>query len=59
MFRYQTTYDCDELPETYVIFITEKDVLKAGFPVYHIERWIEETKELFNDDEHILYVNGA
>lgn len=51
--------DFDELPETYVIFITEKDVLKAGFPVYHIERWIEETKELFNDDEHILYVNGA
>ena len=48
-----------DLPETYVVFITENDVLMAGFPVYHIERWIEETKELFDDDEHILYVNGA
>lgn len=51
--------DFSELPETYVIFITEKDVLKAGFPVYHIERQIKETKEFFHDDEHILYVNGA
>ena len=48
-----------DFPETYVVFITENDVLMAGFPVYHIERWIEETKELFDDDEHILYVNGA
>jgi len=25
----------DKLKETYVIFITEKDVLKGNFPIYH------------------------
>lgn len=48
----------DELPETYVIFITEHDVLKGGFPIYHINRKIEETGMTFCDKSHILYVNG-
>lgn len=30
--------DFDELPETYVIFITENDVLGRGLPVYCVER---------------------
>lgn len=47
------------LPETYVIFITENDVLKKGYPLYHIERVIQENGELFDDGEHIIYVNGA
>lgn len=47
------------LPETYVIFITENDVLGKGLPLYHIERTIQETGELFADGEHILYVNGS
>jgi len=46
------------LPETYVIFITENDVLKAGKPVYHINRIVEETGEQFGDGAHIIYVNG-
>ena len=41
-----------------MIFITENDVLKAGKPIYRIERIIEETGEHFNDGEHIVYVNG-
>ena len=48
----------DNLPETWIIFITENDVLKNGYPMYHIERIIQETGELFNDAEHIIYVNG-
>ena len=48
----------DELPETYVIFITEHDVLRGGFPIYHINRKIEETGMTFCDKSHILYVNG-
>ena len=28
----------DTLNETYVIFITENDVLRGGLPVYHINR---------------------
>ena len=48
----------DALPETYIVFITEKDVRKGGLPLYHIERVVQETGELFDDAEHILYVNG-
>lgn len=52
--------DYAELPETYVIFITENDVMGAGLPRYHVERMIQELQhELFADGEHILYVNGA
>lgn len=50
--------DYKDLQETYVIFITEKDVLKKGFPIYHIERKILETDELFDDGSHIIFVNG-
>lgn len=52
--------DFEKLPETYVIFITENDVMEAGLPRYHIERTIQELQnQLFNDKEHIIYVNGA
>ena len=51
--------DYDKLPETYVIFITENDVLKKNRPIYHIERMIQETGEYFGDEAHIIYVNGA
>ncbi len=51
--------DYSKLPDAYVIFITENDVIGAGLPLYHINRWIEETHELFGDGSHILYVNGA
>lgn len=51
--------DTDKLPETYVIFITENDVLGGNKPIYHIQKAILETQELFNDGAHILYVNGA
>ena len=48
----------ENLAETYVIFITEKDVLGYGLPIYHIERMIQEVEEVFDDGEHIIYVNG-
>ena len=49
----------EELPETYVIFITENDVLGGNQPIYHINRIIEETGKAFDDGAHIIYVNGA
>lgn len=49
----------DNLPETYVIFITENDVMGRGKVLYQIERCILETSEMFEDGSHILYVNGA
>ena len=48
----------EELRETYVIFITERDVLKAGLPIYHIDRMIQETGKPFGDGSHIIYVNA-
>ena len=46
------------LPESFVIFITERDVLKGNLPLYHINRRIEETGGVFGDGAHIIYVNG-
>lgn len=50
--------DYDALNETYVIFITENDVLGLGLPIYHIDRTIRETGGVFNDKSHIVYVNA-
>jgi len=47
-----------DLPEIYVIFITEHDVWKRGKPLYTVRRTFEDTEEVFNDGTHILYVNG-
>lgn len=48
----------DELPETYVIFITENDVYRKGLPFYSVERVVTQTGQAFNDRLHIMYVNG-
>ena len=49
----------DALPETFVIFITEHDPLGKGLPIYHIDRRIKETGDLFDDKAHIIYVSGS
>ena len=46
------------LPETYIIFITKRDVLKLGEPIYFIERMIVGKDKLFDDGSHIVYVNN-
>ena len=48
----------EDLNETFVIFITENDVMKAGLPIYHIDRVVRETGKLFEEEEHIIYVNS-
>lgn len=50
--------DYNELAESYVIFITEKDSLRAKIPICHVERMIIETGEPFDDEEHIIFVNS-
>ncbi len=49
----------DELPDSYVIFITEHDVRRQGRPIHRFHRRDDETGELFDDGSHIIYVNGA
>ena len=48
----------EQLNETYVIFITEHDVLGDGLPIYHIDRIIRESGKVFGDETHIIYVNA-
>ena len=50
--------DYEKLNSTYVIFITENDILKSGLPIYHIDRTVKETGESFEDGAHIIYVNS-
>jgi flagellar motor switch/type III secretory pathway protein FliN len=50
--------DSENLPETYIIFITEHDVLKGNLPIYHIERTIQENASVFDDGLHLIYVNA-
>ena len=49
----------DKLPETYIIFITEHDVLGGSQPIYLIDRVIKGSNKDFNDGSHIIYVNGT
>lgn len=51
--------DYEKLPENYVIFITEHDVLGDNLPIYHTERIIAETGKHLNDGTHIIYVNNS
>ena len=51
--------DYKKLPESYVIFITETDVLGKGKPLYVIRRTIEGDGEPFGDGSHIIYVNAS
>ena len=48
----------EELPDTYVIFITENDVLHDNLPLYNIRRRIDENAKYFEDGSRIIYVNS-
>ncbi|MDE7273792.1 MAG: PD-(D/E)XK nuclease family transposase [Lachnospiraceae bacterium] len=52
--------DTEEIPDSYVIFITENDVMNGNQSVYPVERYVKigRKKVLFGDGSHILYVNG-
>ena len=49
----------NELPDTYIIFITENDTLGCNLPIYHINRVIEENCQQCYDQLHIIYVNSS
>ena len=58
MHTLQPGQDFERLPESYVIFITEEDVLEGGLPIYHICRRVEELGQNFEDASYIVYVHG-
>ena len=49
----------NDLPDTYIIFITENDTLGCNLPIYHINRTIEENCQQCHDQLHIIYVNSS
>ena len=51
--------DFGKLRDTYVIFITENDVMKRGREVYVYDRTERASGDILNDGTHIIYVNGA
>ena len=51
--------DVGKLRDTYVIFITEKDVMKKGLDVYSFDRVDKDAGLELSDGTHIIYVNGA
>ena len=50
--------DFDKLRDTYVIFITENDMMKRGKDTYSYQRR-DDMGECLGDGTHIIYVNGA
>ena len=51
--------DFGKLRDTYVIFITENDVMKRGQDAYVYDRTENVSGERLGDGTHIIYVNGA
>ena len=49
----------ETLPESYVIFICAKDVLKENKQIYHISRTIQESGSKFPDQSEIIYLNTS
>ena len=53
----QKSRDFKELPESFVIFITENDVLGYGLPLNTIDSTIKENGKPFKSGSHTVYVN--
>ena len=51
--------DIDKLRDTYVIFITENDMMKRGKDMYVFDRVDKDDGLELCDGTHIIYVNGA
>ena len=49
----------ENLPESYVIFICAKDILKENKQIYHISRTIQESGSKFPDQSEIIYLNTS
>lgn len=49
----------ETLPESYVIFICAKDILKENKQIYHISRTVHESGSKFPDQSEIIYLNTS
>lgn len=49
----------EELPTTYIIFITENDIWGGGQAIYPVNKTMGGVEIPFEDRQHILYVNAS
>ncbi len=47
-----------DLPDVYMIYITEKDFLNHGRTIYHVDRVLSEIDEVVDNGYYEIYVNG-
>ena len=50
--------DYSKLPDSYVIFFCERDIIGGGKPLYVINSTIQQTGKLFEDGRTMIFVNG-
>lgn len=50
--------DYRKLPESYMIFLTDKDPIGKGKDLYRIDRMVAEPLMSFGDGSHIIYANA-
>lgn len=48
-----------ELKDAYVIFICQHDKFHKKKPIYHIDKIVRETGEIYDDGAYTIYVNGT
>ena len=47
-----------ELPDVYIIYISETDLWNAGYTVYPVKKCFRNAEITYEDGQHILYVNA-
>ena len=48
-----------DLPEVYVIYVSETDLWKAGYTTNELEKKFKKSNVLYDDGQHVLYINAA
>ena len=48
-----------DLPEVYVIYVSKTDIWKKGRTTYLVEKYFKDTDTVYDDGQHVLYVNAA
>ena len=49
--------DFKGIKDSYTVFVCGHDRFKKGLPIYHIDKIVRETGEVFDDGSHIVYFN--
>ena len=48
-----------DLPEVYVIYVSETDLWKAGYTTYELEKKFRKSNVSYDDGQHVLDINAA